>query len=190
MNAAVRWALGVGLAVIAWAVITITPDHREHTADPIPVHAVLGQTVDVSGMSLTVTDVHLSDGVIPPNGRVIAGRWVVVDLSILSRDSDLAAPLGGVALTLNDTVVTSSDLTYGQVRLDGAQLRTGLVVSGSVLFQIPQEAPLGEATLLLSRRDDRAPGVWSDDQAQLTIDLGTLPRESDLAFDAPTVRAP
>ena len=190
MNAGVRWALGVGLAVAAWAVIAVTPDHREHTADPIPVPAVIGQTVDVSRMSLTVTDVHVSDGVIPPNERVIAGRWVVVDISVMSRDSDLEAPLGGAALTLNDTVVTSSDLAYGESRLDGVQLRTGLVMSGSVLFQIPPDAPLGMATLLLSRRDDVVPGVWSDDQAQLTIDLGAIPRETDLAFDAPTVRAP
>ncbi|WP_433676134.1 hypothetical protein [Microbacterium gorillae] len=190
MNAAGRWVLGVGLAVAAWAVISATPDHREHTADPIPVPAALGESVDVSGMTVTVTDIRVTDGLEPPGGTALGGRWVVLEVSVLSRDSDLNNPLGGATMQLNDTLVTASDLIPSEDRLDRAAPRTGLVVSGSILFQVPPDAPLGEATILLSRREASESGVWADDQAQLDVDLGGIAIQQDLAFDAPTVAAP
>lgn len=190
MNAAGRWVLGVGLAVAAWAVISATPDHREHTADPIPIPVALGESVDVSGMTVTVTDIRVTDGLEPPSGTALGGRWVVLDVSVLSRDSDLNDPLGSAALQLNDTLITASDLIPPGDLLDRAAPRTGLVVSGSILFQVPPDAPLGEATILLSRREATVSSVGADEQARLDVDLAAIAIQTDLAFDAPTVAAP
>lgn len=189
MNLARRWTLGVGLAVAAWLVISVTPDHREHTAAPVPVPATIGESVEASGMTVTVTGVRMTDGLQPPGGSPISGRWVVVDLAVISRDSDLENPVGGVGLQLNDTLITSSDLIYREQRIDGFQLRTGLVVSGSILFQIAPDAPLGDATVMIGRRSSDDVGVWSDDQVQLVVDLAAIPLETDLSFEAPTVKA-
>ena len=169
------WSLTLVLLAAAWSVSKATLPDDASTA-PFPAAAEVGEAVTTRNLAVTVTDVHVANRVRDAEGWSAEGSWVVVDLEaagVLSQDE---GSLALAQLVIGDRTFAATE--RGTTFLD-QRLVTGVPRSGSIAFELPDDALAGFATLRLGTADE----VLLDDVIELTIELDGLPVEAEVALD-------
>lgn len=169
------WSLTLVLLAAAWGVSKATLSDDASTA-PFPATAEIGETVTTRNLAVTVTDVHVADRVRDARDWSAEGSWVVVDLEaagVLTQDERL---LQLAQLVIGDRTFGATE--RGTTFLD-QRLVTGVPRSGSVAFELPEDALAGTATLRLGTADE----VLLDDVIELTIELDGMPVEAEVMLD-------
>jgi hypothetical protein len=175
MRPALVWTIGAALIVAAWGVVQLTPDDE-------PLQAPFVETVEVGqagvgrAFDATVTDVRLADRVVA-GGWAAEGTWLVVDVDAQARLEETGVALRRAALTIDGVTFRASERPASFL---GSGLAVGVPTRGSLAFELPDDLldlpGVGAATLQLGLSDD----IRLDSVVELTIDLATLDRESEI----------
>ncbi|CAH0247525.1 hypothetical protein SRABI76_03157 [Microbacterium oxydans] len=169
------WSLTLVLLAAAWGISKATlPD--DASTLPFPAATEVGETVTTRNLAVTVTDVHVANRVRDAAEWSADGSWVVVDLEaagVLTQDE---GTLALAQLVIGDRTFGATD--RGTTFLD-QRLVTGVPRSGSLAFELPEDALAGTATLRLGTARE----VQLDDVIELTIELGSLPVDAEVALD-------
>lgn len=172
------WALAATLLVAAWFVALGTPDRDAATA-PFTVTAQLGQEASGRNIAVTVDQVRLAtEGVSDGSGWSAGGTWLVVDLSAQATVTEVAANLSYARLHLGADLYQASERPRSLAR---SPLAVDIPRSGTLAFEVPPEAVTGRAVLTLGLSVD--PRL--DSVIELPIDLDTVPREAEIAWERP-----
>lgn len=169
------WSLTLVLLAAAWGVSKATLPDDASTA-PFPAAAQIDETVTTRNLAVTVTDVHVAERVRDVTEWSADGSWVVVDLEaagVLTQDE---GSLLRAQLVVGDRTFGATD--RGTTFLD-QRLVTGVPRSGSIAFELPEDALAGSAILRLGMSDE----VLLDDVIELPIELGAVPVETEVTFD-------
>lgn len=149
MRAAVAWGVGAALVVLAWGVAAITPDDDAAQA-PFPVAATVGERAEGRNIAATVTEVSAANAVTAANGWTAEGTWVVIDLDVEAVTAEQGALLALATLTIDDRVYGASERPESLLR---QQLPVGAARTGSLAFEVPEEALTGDGMLRLGLND-------------------------------------
>lgn len=139
------WPIGVGLVVAAWFVALATPGEEQAQA-PFRVTATLGEQAVGRNIAVTVTDVRRASGV-DAGGWSTEGNWLVIDVDAQSVLSEAGASLGHAMVEIDGVRFSASDRPLSLV---DHPLATGIPVTGSLAFELPDELTSGAGTLELA----------------------------------------
>lgn len=174
------WLLTVALLVVAWGVSKVTlPD--DSTIANFPVAATLGEQAATRNLAATVTDVRFAHRVTDTKGWSAEGSWLVVDLEAASVVTQELSTLTFAQLVIGDRTFSTTD--RGTTFL-AQRLITGVPRSGSLAFELPDDALTGSATLRLGVPSG-APGaeVLLDGVIELPVLLDDLPVDAEVLLD-------
>jgi len=175
----VVWLLTVALLVVAWGVSKVTlPD--EATIAPFPVAATLGEQSTTRNLAVTVTDVRLAKRVTDAKGWSAEGSWLVVDLEAASVVTQELSTLTFAQLVIGDRTFSATD--RGTTFL-AQRLITGVPRSGSLAFELPEDALTGSATLRLGVPSGAPGEVLLDGVIELPVLLDDLPVDAEVLLD-------
>ncbi|MBO0979685.1 hypothetical protein [Microbacterium sp. SD291] len=169
------WLLTTVLLAGAWALVEVTLPEGSAQA-PFPTAAAIGETASARNLTVTITDVHAARRVEDADGWSAEGTWLVVDLEAATDQTQVATVLGLATLTIDDRefIATDRGTTFYRTRLF-----TGVARSGSLAFELPDDALSGTATLHLGLTRD----VVLDGMIELSVDLDELSVESEVPLD-------
>lgn len=168
------WSLTLVLLVGAWGISKATlPD--DASTSPFPRAAELDEVVTSRNLEVTVENVHLAHRVADAEGWTAEGTWLVVDLAAASVVAQDGASLRLAELAVGDRTFAA---TERGTTFMGQRLVTGVPRSGSLAFELPEDAPAGRAILRLSL--DR--GVLLDDVIELPLDLDEVPVQGEVVL--------
>jgi hypothetical protein len=186
---ALTWATAVALLVAAWLVAAVTPDGEQRMADPFRVSAEIGTPAEGRNVGVTIRNLTLADRV-TTGGWFAEGTWLVVELDAWAVHTELPASLGVAYLVLGDRTFAASERPGGydtDASLYGTGLRVGFPQSGSLAFELPEDAATESGTLqlalgLTSSAIDPEPSLQGDSVIELPVDLATLPHVAERAL--------
>ena len=169
------WSFTVVLIVAAWGISKATLPDDAATA-PFTTIATLGEPAAARNLAVTVTDVRVASRVTDAAGWTAEGTWVVVDLEAAAVVTQNATNLRFAQLVIGDRTFEATDRgeTFYEQRLI-----TGVPRSGSLAFELPDDAITGTATLRLGT--DRE--VLLDGLVELTLQLDELPVEAEITLE-------
>jgi hypothetical protein len=176
---ALTWATAVALLVAAWLVAAVTPDGEQRMADPFRVSAEIGTPAEGRNVGVTIRNLTLADRV-TTGGWFAEGTWLVVELDAWAVHTELPASLGFAASERPGGYDTDASLY-------GTGLRVGFPQSGSLAFELPEDAATESGTLqlalgLTSSAIDPEPSLQGDSVIELPVDLATLPHVAERAL--------
>lgn len=173
------WLLTIALLVVAWGVSKATlPD--DSTIAPFPVTATIGDQSVTRNLAATVTDVRLADRVTDAKGWSAEGSWLVVDLEAASVVTQELSTLSLAQLVIGDRTFSATD--RGTTFL-AQRLITGVPRSGSLAFELPDDALTGRATLRLGVPSGAPGEVLLDGLIELPLVLDDLPHDAEVLLD-------
>ncbi|MHC9044649.1 DUF4352 domain-containing protein [Microbacterium saperdae] len=173
------WLLTLTLLVVAWGVSKVTlPD--DSTIAPFPVAATVGEQAVTRNLAVTVTDVRLANRVTDAKGWSAEGSWLVVDLEAASVVTQELGTLSLAQLVIGDRTFSATD--RGTTLVD-QRLITGVPRSGSLAFELPEDALTGRATLRLGVPSGSYREVLLDGVIDLPIALDDLPVDAEVLLD-------
>lgn len=173
------WALTIALLAGAWVVSKVTlPD--DATIAPFPHAAVIGEPTTTRNLTVTVTDVHLARLVADSTGWTAEGNWLVIDLEAATVATQNLGSLRLTQLTVGNRTFTATDrgTTFA-----AQSLITGVPRSGSLAFELPDDALDGRATLRLGVPSGAIGEVLLDDVIDLPLALDELTVEDEVLLD-------
>lgn len=156
------WTTGVALLVAAWAVALVTPPEDAAEA-PFVTMAEIGEETSTRTLTATIRDVRVAERV-TALGWEAEGTWVVVDLDIAATTDEDGSTLAGATLTIDGRTYRASERPDS---LLGAGLNVGIPQSGSLAFEVPDDAADESAALHLSEGWE----IRLDALIELTVDL-------------------
>jgi hypothetical protein len=178
-KAVLVWAATLALLAGAWVVTKVTlPD--DAMIAPFPHAATIGEPTTTRNLAVTVTDVHLAHQVTDSTGWTAEGNWLVIDLEAATVVTQNLGTLRLAQLTVGDRTFSATDrgTTFA-----AQSLVTGVPRSGSLAFELPDDALDGRATLRLGIPSGSAGEVLLDDVIDLPITLGDLAVEDEALLD-------
>lgn len=170
------WLLTLALLCGAWAVVKLTPPDDADQA-PFVTTAEIGELAVARNLAVTVTDVHAARRVTDAGGWSADGTWLVVDLEAAAQVSQEAANLAIAELSIGGRTFTATDRGTTFVM---HPLVTGVPRSGSLAFELPDDALTGNALLRIAVTSGALGGVPLDGMIELPIDLDELPVEAEV----------
>lgn len=193
------WIAGAALIVGAGFVAAATPDGEQRITDAFRTPAQLGELTETAGLAVRVNDVRLAEG-LSAGGWRADGTWLVVDLDAWLTRTELGGVLGRVYLTVGARTYSASERPRSSdqsATLDGYGLHVDTPRTGAVVFELPADiasAPGADHAGLQLSSGTALPGLSPTENQQgtavieLTIDLTTLPRVTELALAEATWR--
>ena len=164
------WTIGITLLVIAWGVAKVTPG-TELTEASFVTQARVGERAVGSQLVLTVVDIAVASAVSDSRGWTAEGEWLVVDLDVSARTSEELALLATANLIIDGRTYRASERPES---LLDESLGAGITTSGSLAFELPQDADAKHATL---RFAPKGGDVRLDSVTEMTVDLDDVPRQ-------------
>lgn len=171
MKRAIPWLVTAALLVGAWLVALVTPDDSA-SVEPFIVPTTIGEKAVGRDFTVTVQDVTLADKVEAAKGWNAEGTWLLVDLDAEANLEQYGMSFKGATLTIGDRSFRPSE------RMDSffaTSLVPGVSKSGTLVFELPEDARSATGLLQLSARED----TRADSVAELEIDLGALTPVAD-----------
>ena len=174
----------VALLVAAGYVTQSTPTNDEWQS-PIAVSAEVGESAAGRNIEATVTDVRVARSVATSNGwsGLTSGIWVVVDATVAAVVED-GVPLGTAQLQIG-SVAYSATLRAESSTLADATLSTGIPLTGSLAFEIPEavltSAEAADTDIHLAISADPR----SDSMIVVPVDLTAVDIEDAITLDTP-----
>jgi len=168
------WAMTAVLLAGAWVLNTVAlPDGASEAS--FATRTAIGEPAATRNLELTVTGVRAARTLTDARGWSADGTWLVVDMDAAALQSQYAASLGFAELTIGDRIfgATERGETFFRQRLV-----TGVPRSGSLAFELPDEALKGTATLRLSIPSD----VRYDGVIEIPIALEDVPVEESIVL--------
>ncbi|GAA3199107.1 hypothetical protein [Microbacterium terregens] len=142
MRAWLAWSTGAALIAAAWGIALITPSEAA-PEEPFPVAVQIGEAGMGRDLAVTVVDVRRAEAARTDEWSA-AGNWVVVDLDAAAVLSEYGNSLALVTLETGGRTFRASERPES---LLGHALSVGAPLSGSVAFELPDEAAGGPAVL-------------------------------------------
>lgn len=175
MRAAAAWATAAILVAGAWTLTLLAP--ADDAGDEAFVTTMtIGQPAAGRNIAATVSTVRATDTITAADGWTADGTWVVVDLSAEAMSSQSAGYLRGATLTIGDRTFSATERGPDEMTLLGSQLVPGVPLSGSLMFEVPDDALDGTARLRLAT----STSPWGDTILEMTIDLEALERVDEI----------
>lgn len=168
LRRAAPWVGATALLVAAWGLGVATPP-RNAIEPPVVIHAEMGERATGRNLAAVVNDVRATQFVSTPNWSA-DGNWLIVDLDAASVLSQREGRIGGATLKIGERTFRASERP-GTDSLFAKQLLPGVWQSGSIAFELPEDALSGTGTLSLSQRSD----TRGDSLIQLSLDLESVP---------------
>lgn len=168
------WLLTAVLLAGAWVIVKATLP-VDAAQEPFVTTATLGEAASARNLVTTVTDVHAARSVTDATGWSADGDWLVIDLEAAAQVTQEGASLRTATLVIGDRTFTATE--RGTTFLNQA-LVTGVPRSGSLAFQLPDDAWTEHATLRLGLGTPVLDGV-----IEMGIDLSDLPFEPEVSFE-------
>jgi hypothetical protein len=169
----VPWVLTAALLVGAWAIVKVTLP-VDSAQEPFVTAATLDETASARNLVVTVTDVHAARAVTDDAGWSADGAWLVIDLDAAAQVTQQGASLRTATLVVGNRTFSATE--RGTTFLDQA-LVTGVPRSGSLAFQLPDDAWTEHGTLRLGLANPVLDGV-----IEMRIDLADLPFEREVSL--------
>jgi hypothetical protein len=144
------------------------------------VAATLGEQSTTRNLAVTVTDVRLAKRVTDAKGWSAEGSWLVVDLEAASVVTQELSTLTFAQLVIGDRTFSATD--RGTTFL-AQRLITGVPRSGSLAFELPEDALTGSATLRLGVPSGAPGEVLLDGVIELPVLLDDLPVDAEVLLD-------
>ncbi|MFS0910593.1 hypothetical protein AB3M89_02295 [Microbacterium sp. 179-I 3D2 NHS] len=172
------WLATAALLACAWGVSKVSlPD--DAAVAPFPTTATIGERASTRNLSVTVTDLHRATRVTDAEGWSAEGNWLVVDLDAASEATQNGSILSLAELTIGERTFTATDRGTTFLR---QRLVTGVPRSGSLAFELPDDATGGRATLRLGVPTGGGE-VLLDGVIDLPLDLSAVPLEVEVPLD-------
>ncbi|MEV4776104.1 hypothetical protein [Microbacterium sp. LWH12-1.2] len=168
------WLLTLGLLAGAWAVVKITLPVGS-AQEPFVTVATLDEEATARNFAVTVTDVHAARTVIGADDWSAEGTWLIVDLEASAEVKQEGTSLRVATLTIGERTFSATERGTTFYRQG---LVTGVPRSGSLAFELPDDALSGDATLRLGATGNPV----LDGVIEMRIDLEALPVESEVTL--------
>lgn len=170
MKTVLRWALAAVLVAAAWAVTLVAPSD-DAGRDAFVTPMTQGERATGRNIAATVTDVRTADAVASADGWTAEGNWLVVDLDAEAVVDQPSGYLRGAVLLIGDRTFSASTRGPDEMTLLDAQLVPGVPTSGSLMFELPDDALQSTGVLRLSASRTS----WGDTILELPVDLAAAP---------------
>lgn len=149
MKRILPWALALSLLVGAWFVALITPDDTNNSRAFI-TQAAIDTRTEGRNIAVTIRDVRATKALSSPDGWRAEATWIVIDLDAEAVVSQYGASLSTATLTIGDRTYRATERPDTEVTMLSAPLVPGIPKTGSLAFQVPDDALTGTATLELA----------------------------------------
>lgn len=169
------WALAVVLVGAAWAVTLIAPSD-DAGRDTFVTTMTDGERGAGRNIAATVTQVRTTDAVASEDDWSAEGNWLVVDLAAEAVVDQPSGYLRGAILIIGDRTFSASTRGPDAMTLLDAQLVPGVPTSGSLMFELPDDAFESAGVLRLSTSTT----AWGDSILELPIDLAAAPHVDEI----------
>ncbi|WP_203136563.1 hypothetical protein [Microbacterium sp. JZ31] len=173
MSRAATWLTALGIAIAACVVNALTPHaHLAYSTAthemPFDVPMAIGETTHGRTFSARPTAVRSAHTIETDDEERFEGTFLIVDLMLDATGAEAPTLLQGVQLETDGRTYFPVPRIPGT--LESATLRAGLPVTGSLVFELPEDGIQGRAQLRLSK--DVV--TRFDDRLVLDIDLGAV----------------
>ncbi|MBO9627588.1 MAG: hypothetical protein J7484_14605 [Microbacterium sp.] len=169
MRRAAAWGLAVALVAGAWAVTVLAPSDNAG-ADAFTMRTTVGERVEGRNIAATVLDVRAARSIVSESGWRADGTWLLVDLSADAGVSQSQGLLTTATLRIGERTFSASERGPDEMSIYREQLVPGVPMTGSLLFELPDDALVGHGTL----RFATSTKPWGDSIVELDIDLDAL----------------
>lgn len=176
MKTVAAWAIAAVLVIGAWMLTVLAPSD-DAGRDAFVTPMTLGQPAEGRNIAATVIDVRTTDTITAADGWTADGTWVVVGLSAEAVSSQSTGYLRGANLLIDGRTFSATQRGPDEMTLLATQLVPGVATSGSLMFELPDDALHGEGRLRLSTSES----PWGDTILELTIDLDALEHVDEIA---------
>lgn len=178
MKSLIGWALALVLVAAAWGVAVITPSD-EAGAEAFVTDVGVGERGSGRNIAATVGAVTIAKSISAESGWSADGTWVVIEITAEASSDQVHGLLSLATLKIGDRTYSASERGPDEMTLYRTQLVPGVPQTGSVLFEVPEDALRGSGILRLAT----SPTPWGDSILQVSIDLDSAERvdESDIA---------
>lgn len=163
------WIVAAALVAGAWAVTAFTPDD-DAGADAFTLTASIGEHVGGRNIAVTVLSVRAAHGIESESGWSADGTWVVVDMSAEAVVSQADGLLSTATLRLGERTFSATERGPDEMSLYRTPLVPGVPKSGSVAFEVPDDA-LAESGVLRLSTSSRP---WGDTVIEVPVDLSRV----------------
>lgn len=175
MNAPLKWSIAAALVAAAWGVTLLAPT-EDAAGDAFVTDATIGERTEGRNIAATVWSAQVASTVSDESGWQAQGTWLVVEVSAEAVASQPTGLLAGATLQIGERTFSASERGPEPMTIYRTQLVPGVSRTGSLLFELPEDALHGTGILLLST------GYlsWGDTILRLELDLDSLERVSSL----------
>lgn len=175
VNKIVTWIVGLALAAGAVVVTVFIPTDGEGS-EQFVVKGEIGTRAEGRNLAATVLDIRLAEAIAAEDWRD-ESNWLVVDLSAEAVVSQSSGLLDVATLRIGDRTFTAVERGPLNVNLLNTQLIPGVARTGSLFFELPDDALDGMAEMRLATG-----GTWGDSVLQLNFDLAEVERTETITL--------
>jgi hypothetical protein len=171
VKTALRWVIAIALVAGAWGITLLAPDENAG-GDAFIIDMSLGEHAVGRNIAATVLDVRAASTVTGDAGWEATGTWLVVDVSIEAVASQQGGFFADATLQIGDRTFSASERGPDDMTIYRTPLVPGVPQTGSLLFELPEDALTGTATLLMAT----GYSTWGDSMLRLQFDLDAVER--------------
>lgn len=175
MRALLGWALALVLVAAAWGVAVVTPSD-DAGAEAFVTDAGVGERGSGRNIAATVGAVTIAKSVTAQSGWHATGTWVVIEITAEASSDQVHGLLSLATLKIGDRTYSASERGPDEMTLYRTQLVPGVPRSGSILFEVPDDALHGTGILRLATSST----PWGDTILQVHVDLDSADRVEEI----------
>lgn len=171
MKSTLAWALALVMIAAAWSVTVLTPAD-DAGSDAFVTDVAAGERGSGRNIAATVGAVTIAKSVTAESGWNATGNWVVIEVTAEASSDQVHGLLSLATLKIGDRTYSASERGPDEMTLYRTQLVPGVPQTGSLLFEVPENALRGSGILRLATSTT----PWGDSILQVNIDLDAADR--------------